>query len=80
MSFYQKVSKSSDAHNAKELKGGGLRISATDSGDQESLERFQPVALEALEHQHEGYEIVQQHKSSIYSGNLYDCLVLKLMD
>ena len=80
MSFYQNVSKSSDAHLATELKNGGLRISAIDSGDQESLERFQRIALEAFEHQHQGYEIVQQHKSSVYSRSLYDCLVLKLAD
>ena len=79
MSFYEKASKSSDAHLA-ELKGGGLRISAIDSGDRESLVRFQPIALEAYEHQHEGYEIIHPHKSSIYSGNLYDSLVLKLTD
>ena len=78
MSFYETARESSDAHNARELKGGGLQLTPIDSS-REAIERFQPIAHEAFERQHEGYAVDLENESTMYAGRLYDMLVLRLL-
>jgi len=75
MGVYEWLSQDSENHAVKKIPEG-IIISAKDSS-REALERFQPIALKAIEHQfEEGYEISHAHRTSRYSGNLYDELVI----
>jgi hypothetical protein len=75
MSYYEWLSKGSDAHTAEKFEAG-LSISAKDSS-REALEQFQPIAWEVFERQsEEGYQIILVHYSDRVSGDLYDRLVL----
>lgn len=78
MSFYERARKGSDVHTARDIDGG-LQLAPIDR-TREAIERFQVIAREAFEHEGDGYAIILPHKSSMYPGDLYDSLILQLMD
>ena len=79
MTFLERVSKGSDVHTA-EIIDDTVQLSPIDSSE-EALKRFQPIALEAIRHEGEGYEIFPAPAiSNSYPGNLYCFVVLLKSD
>ena len=77
MEFYERISTSSDIHRVHKFPGG-IQLHPID-GSREALERFQAVAIEALEHDGDGYKLFPPpNKSSRYPGGLYQTVVMLL--
>ena len=75
MNTYERLSVASDRHRVS-LRDHSIQISAVDS-TKEALERFQSIAIEAIENEGDGYEIYgRPHQTSRYSGGLYDMIIL----
>jgi hypothetical protein len=72
---YEWLSRGSADHVAK-INSNTLEIWPTEN-TKEALERFQPIARKALDHAGEGYTILKTRQSPLYSGDLYNWIVLK---
>ena len=75
MDHYERFSPGSDLHSVRHITGG--MVLSPVNNTREAMERFQPIAREAFEHEHDGYVIERSHKTSMHPGNLYDELILK---
>ena len=75
MNHYERFNRRSDLHSVRQITGG-IVLSPVDKS-REAMERFQPIAHEAFEHELDGYLIERSHKTSMHPGNLYDEVILK---
>jgi hypothetical protein len=74
MSYYEWLSEGSAIHSVHKTETG-IAIAAKDNS-REGLKRFQPIAHAAFKHQtEEGYKLIP-HQSDIFSGDLYDGMIL----
>ena len=74
MNVYELLSNESADHKARETSEG--LIICTTRNTLEALERFQPIARQAIEHAGDCYKIVRANKTTRYPGDVYDVLVL----
>ena len=75
MSFYEWLSKGSEAHKVEPVTDG-IAVTPID-GTKDAVERFQRIAQEAIGRQTEReYEIYLAHKTLMLGGDLYDKLVI----
>jgi hypothetical protein len=79
MRYFDRLAAGSQDHKAN-LKGKTLQISAVNS-ELDSLQAFQNVATEALQRAaEEGYTVLNEHITSMYSGDLYDQIIFQRDD
>lgn len=75
MPHLERLSGGSDRHQAN-IKGDTVQLSPV-GNSRDELERFQSVVRDAYDNEGDDYEVILDHFSSQYSGDLYDMIVLK---
>ena len=75
MTVYERLSNPSANHRVK-TKPDSIQIFPID-GSREAIENFQPIALEAIQNDGDGYDIHgEPHRCNRYAGTLYDMVLL----
>ncbi|SHN87172.1 hypothetical protein [Bradyrhizobium erythrophlei] len=77
MDAYHRLKQGSPLHTVMINSEDTFSIMAVDQDSEDSVRRFQRVALDALERNDGSYEVVHDHKSTGFSVGLYDIIVIK---